>query len=376
MKLHRIFIAIAALIIFSTNTAFAITARSYIGPSLAYYDSTVPGRRSWSFLFFKGHNNDHIWETKGGSSWESPGVVNDNKVRTSWAFTSREPVSFAYELPAITRGLSPRSAKRWVYVVFKGHNNNLVWYTRKEIVEASSTQYMRDWTTPISISDTDTNYSPGATMHRWNGYDDEMFTVAWTNRFGTIQLKRASESASPVSHEIPFNMIGVGPLGYRSSNGPTLISYDGQLYVFFRGRDRDNQLYYAVSESNDTWAPRWRVSRIPYAYSTHSPVVTEHEGNIIVAFKGHNNNLIWLRRFDGESWHNMGYLRGVETTERPAIVSNGSIWTGYEFDLAFKTPGENNLCVGKLYIDYTIEGDLPGHYWEKTSGPDACSCER
>jgi len=379
MKLHRILIGVVMLLIISTSTSFGMTARSYIGPSLAYYNSSVPGRNSWSFLFFKGHNNDYIWEGNGTWTWEGLGRVNDGKESPSWAFTHDEPVAFAYELPAITGGGSPRAAFRSVYLVFTGHNNNYIWYTRKEIVEAYDEQRVENWTTPIYIPGTNTTYSPGAMMHNWTSstWYDETFTVAWTDSNGRIQLKRAYESIWPFMHRIPFEWRSVTPLpdSCRSSNGPALISYDGKPYVFFRGRSSDYQLYYATSESNDPTHPNWQVSRIPHAYSTHSPVVVEHEGNLIVAFKGHNNNKIWLRRFDGDRWHNMGYVKGIETTQRPALVSNGSIWTGYEFDLAFNSPGQSDLCVGKLYIDYTIEGDLAGHDWYQTSGPAACSCE-
>ncbi len=374
-----------------------MNAFSLIGPSLARYGSKT-------FLFFKGHNNEHIWEGEHtGSEWEGHGRVNDGRDPTSWAFTIAEPVSFTYTLPAITRGVAPRLEQTHTYLIFRGHNNSYVWYTRREIRRPyGGGVSFENWETPRYIPETVAQYAPGAAMHAWGRDDDPVMTIAYTDDSHRIRLKRAYESTRPLRHRTPFEWrdIPAIPSDYESGSGVTVISFKEKLYVFFRGNIRgyddspwhrpipDPQLYYAVSHSNNPNDPDWEVHVVPYAYSMLSPTATLHtfrrstpietveEESLIIAFKGHNNNYIWLRKFDGERWQNLGWIDGVCTSQRPAILSSG----GYSFTLAFipewkSTRGiDPNIAVGTLYINSGHEGDYADHEWNRTQGTDACFC--
>ncbi|MGA1864275.1 MAG: C25 family cysteine peptidase, partial [bacterium] len=343
----------------------ALTARSHIGPGLAYYS----GRETWTFLLFKGHNNDYIWEGRyKGGVWEGLGQVHDQD-STSWAFTDHEPVAFTYHLHAIETGVMPRTSRWWLYLVFNGHNNDYVWYTRKEIHEAYASVYMGDWETPRLIPGTDTDLSPGAAMHDW-GAGDEVLTIGYTGDDGRIHIKRA---AYDFYHQTPYEWQSVTslPSTAKSSDGPALISYNGKLYVFYRGTGTNYKIYYAVARNNNPTNPDWEISQIPYAYSTHTPSVTEYKGDLIVTFKGHNNQYIWIRRYDNETgeWQNMGYVKDLKTDQRPDIESTGNWLT-----LAFRAPNyaNTNLCVGSLILDENLRGDKPGHTWYKTTGDLCC----
>ena len=372
-----------------------MNAFSLIGPSVARYGSKT-------FLFFKGHNNEHIWEGEHttGSGWEGRGRVNDEKDPASWAFTNVEPVSFTYPLPAITRGRAPRSEQTHTYLIFNGHNNSYVWYTRRRI----STPYgggvfLENWRSPQYIPGTVAQYAPGAAMHAWGGDDDPVLTIAYTDRSNRIRLKRAHESTRPLRHSMPFEWRDIPAISedHKSGSGVTVISFKEKLYVFFRGNIRsydhstpwprpipDQQLYYAISQSNNPNDPDWEVRRVPNAYSMWSPTATLHtfssdeEESLIIAFKGHNNNYIWLRKFDGDRWQNLGWIDGVCTSHRPAILSSGN----YSFTLAFiperassRRGDDPNIAVGTLYITSGHEGDYADHGWNRTQGTDACFCQ-
>jgi hypothetical protein len=373
-----------------------MNAFSMIGPSLALYENARYGSKT--FLFFKGHNNEHIWEGEHttGSGWEGRGRVNDEKDPASWAFTNVEPVSFTYTLPAITRGLAPRSEQTHTYLIFKGHNNSYVWYTRREIRRPyGGGVSLENWGSPLYIPGTVAQYAPGAAMHAWGGDYDPVLTIAYTDHSNRIRLKRASESTRPLRHRTPFEWRDIPAISedYKSGSGVTVISFKEKLYVFFRGNISgyddstwhrpipDPQLYYAVSHSNNPNDPDWEVHRVPNAYSMLTLTATLHtfyreEESLIIAFKGHNNNYIWLRKFDGERWQNLGWIDGVCTSHRPAILSSG--W--YTFTLAFIPEWKSgrgvdpNIAVGTLNITSGHEGDYADHGWNRTQGTDACFC--
>ncbi|MGA1863909.1 MAG: C25 family cysteine peptidase [bacterium] len=371
MKTKKLFFYM--IIIFFTitiipNISFALIARTHLGPGLAYYS----GRETWTFLLFKGHNNDYIWEGRyKGGAWEGLGQVHDQD-STSWAFTDHEPVAFTYHLHAIETGLMPRGSRWWLYLVFNGHNNDYVWYTRKEINEAYASVYMGNWETPRLIAGTDTDLSPGAAMHDW-GAGDEVLTIGYTGDDGRINLKRA---AYDFNHQTPYEWQSVTslPSTAKSSDGPALISYNGKLYVFYRGAGTNYKIYYAVARNSNPANPDWEIFQIPYAYSTHTPSVTEYKGDLIVTFKGHNNQYIWIRRYDNETgeWQNMGYVKDLKTDQRPDIESTGNYLT-----LAFRPPNyaNTNLCIGSLILDENLRGDRPGHNWYKTTGSLCCPAD-
>lgn len=340
----------------------AMTARSNLGPSLAYYDAPS-GRSDWVFLFFKGHNNDYVWNAKGHYTWPTAEIVRDNRSPESFAFSNREPASLVYTLPAITHGMAPRTAKHHVYLAFAGHNNDQVWHTRREIHEAYASQYLGDWATPQTIPGAHSNHAPAVAVHDW--YDsptNKMFTVAWTALDGTIKVKRAHETTFPADHAWPFDYgdeTGL-PSSYKSAAGPAMLSVGSDLHVFFRGQGTDYRLFHA------TWSgSSWNVQTIPSAYSQLAPSVTLHDGDIYMAFAGHNNRYIWLRHHDRTTgtWRSLGYVAGLETSQRPSLVSTGS-----QLKLAFRGAAHNDTCVGSLYVDPTNGPGTAGHTWYHNSG--------
>lgn len=345
------------------NATSPMIARSNLGPALAFYDAPS-GRSDAGFVFFKGHNNDYVWSAKGYYTWPVAEIVTDNKSPESFAFTAKEPAAMAYTLPAITSGAALRVASHHVYLAFRGHNNNSVWHTRREIHEAYASQYLGDWQTPRTIPGAQSNYGPAVAFHDWyESPSNKMFTVAWTALDGTIKLKRATERTFPVDHSWPFSYDDVTglPSGYKSSDGPAMLSAGTDLHLFFRGQGTNERLYHASGPGSD-----WSIASIPNAYSKHAPSVTLWNGDILMAYSGHNNSNIWIRRFDTSAgtWQNLGYVEGLATDERPALVATAST----NLLLAFRSTSSNDTCVGTFYVDESAAPESAAHTWYQKSG--------
>ena len=265
-------------------------------------------------------------------------------------------------------------------LVFAGHNNDLIWYTAKQCPGRG--WY---WDTPKYIPDSYTSRAPAATMHRW---DD------WT---GLTVAYRGTRSSSAGSTRIYYRVKRgtnwtpeyVMPEEVITSNAPEIISFNRKLYVFYRGHEQNNRIYVARKEINRPSHTGWEFPDLDRAFTRRSRKRVEkrpgvftimetgekavsaviYEGSLLVAYVGHNNPYIWLRRSnDGVEWERLGYIRNVTTIDNPSLtVSNLSLY------LAFKPVGvETEICVGSLELEEGVTNETPGHTWTsiRTDRPD------
>lgn len=331
------------------------TLRTYTGPCLATHDEEA-------YLFHRIPSPDeNICESVyRGDSLLVLGPVHDENVRRSWAFTSRQPSAFGYF------GTGLLLADWHLRLVFTGHNNDLVWYTAKR--SPGRGWY---WDTPEHIPDTHTSRAPGATMHDWAGPTGPQLTVAYRGTFGSPA--GANRIYYRVKEGTRWSDEYVMPEEVRTFNGPEIISFRDTLYVFYRGAGLgDDEIYIARKQSNRPSDTRWEISGLPRAFtrpSAEDKAVSAviYEGALLVAYVGHNNDYVWLRRSsDGVSWERLGYIRGITTENNPALTVVGE--TLY---LAFKPVDDAEICFGTLAVEDN-EHDTPGHVWRSLRPMSCC----
>lgn len=284
------------------------------------------------------------------------GPVHDEDVSRSWAFTSKQPVAYGYNFMGMMVG------SRYLQLVYRGHNNDSIWHTRK-----TSDGRNWSWQTPEIVEGAHTDSAPGATAHDWAGLSGPQLTIAYTE----VDTGRIHYCVK-VGDE--WNPQYAMPEEARSSNGPEVISFDESLYVFFRGYGDDDWIYVARKLSNLPLSTRWDISRLSRAFTRRSETdravsAVVYDGALVVAYVGHNNDYISLRRStDGVNWDRLGYVRGPNTDHNPDLtVVGGTLY------LAFKPTGDEEICLGTLELDTENEHDTPGHVWRSVRPMDCCS---
>ncbi len=318
-------------LLFVNFSAYSANTFTALGPTFIE-ESGVSGRVS---IIFKGHNNHNIWqfnirEYSRYSTTSGPTTINDGL--GNFAFTSAEP-SVAY--------IQDWNELRAPILIFRGHNNRRIWYTYKRGGQ---------WQTPRSIDNLRTNYTPAIVNYFDISYDNQI--IAYTKDDNSIVLRKGSIYDNNWSGEIrlPGN-----PKTTRM--GPVLFVAHDRVYVFWRGEGDDARIHYAYSRefpTIDNWG--WQKKILPRAFTGNydsgsyqfSPVSIEFYGSsyLLVAYKGHNNNGIFLRMGGLGNWHKLGQVPGVYTLSKPAIINlpNGDTY------LAFKSIHSHEICVGELDI--------------------------
>jgi hypothetical protein len=273
-------------------------------------------------------------------------------------------------------------------LVYRGHNNHFIWYTSKR-----STGRDWFWDTPRYIPDTTTVYAPTATMHRWGGPTAEVLTVAYVgdanasegeNRIYYRHINGYQGESSP--EHVRWSEEFVLPEEIRINSAPSIISsfHDGResdyptLFIFYRGFGEENQIYVTRKEINRPGDTGWSLPlELPRAFTrietgevytgvrpAGGVAVVNYHGSIVVAYVGHNNDYIWLRKSsDGEDWDRLGYIRNTVTDEPVATRRNPTLAVvGDTLYMAFKAVDSHEVCVGTLELE-DGRRDALGHRW-------------
>ncbi|MFC2095421.1 hypothetical protein ACFLSW_03165 [Candidatus Bipolaricaulota bacterium] len=324
--------------------------RSDVGPSLAQHDGAA------FFLHRIPGPTENISEAVfQDGALTSLGSIYDEDVARSWALTSKQPVAYGYDFMGLMIGA------RYLQLVYRGHDNDSIWHTRK-----TSDGMNWHWETPEVVEGAHTDRAPGATAHNWAGVSGPRLTVAYTDPdTGRIHFRKKEGSSWSSEYTLPDEA--------RSSNGPEIITFDESLYVFYRGFGDDDWLYVGRKESNRASDTRWEISRLARAFTRRSTTdravsAVFYDGALVVAYVGHNNDYIWLRRStDGVNWDRLGYVRGPVTNHNPDLtVVDGTLY------LAFTPTGDEEICFGTLELDTENEHDTAGHIWRSLRPMHCC----
>jgi len=282
--------------------------------------------------------------------------VHDENVRRSSAFTDTQPAAYGYSHCGMAL------CDRYLQLVYTGHNNDSIWVTQKR-----SPGRGWFWDTPVSIPGAATRCAPGATAHDWPGITGPQLTVAYTDRDSRRIMLRVRQGDE-------WSGAYALPTSATSANGPEIVSFDGDLYVFYRGAGTDNALYVARKSSSRLSDTAWEIRGLPRAFTRPSDadraVSSAIVGDrLVVAYVGHNNDYVWLRATrDGVTWDRLGYVRHVLSEHTPALTVHGG--TLY---MAFTAAGDQEICFGTLEIDFANPNDTPGHRW-RSLRPIGSSC--
>ena len=283
------------------------------------------------------------------------GPIYDQDVARTWALTNKQPVAYGYDFMGLLVG------SRYLQLVYRDNDSDVIWQTRKSCPDGRHWY----WETPEVVEGAHTNRAPGATAHNWSGPSGPQLTVAYTDPdTGRIHFRVKEGTRWSAEYTLPEEA--------RTSNGPEIVSFGGSLYVFYRGYGDDDWLHVAKKATNLPSGTRWEISRLSRAFTRSSGTdravsAVAYDGALVVAYVGHNNDYLWLRRStDGETWDRLGYIRGPVSDHNPDLSAAGG--TLY---LAFKPTGDQEVCFGTLELDPENEHDTPGHIW-RSLRPMAC----
>ena len=328
------------------------TLRSDAGPCLAQHDGEP------YLIHVLPRPEENLWEAvlrDGEDDLAVLGAVHDENVARTWAFSDRQPVAYGYSFMGLLVG------SQHLQLVYADPDDSI---QQMRKTYAGGTNWT--WDTPEAVADAVTTRAPGATAHNWIGPSGPQLTVAYTDS-ATGRIHYRVKQGTRWSAEYTL------PEGARTSNGPEIVSFDDTLYVFYRGYGSDDWLYVARKVVNTPSNTEWEIARLPRAFTRRSETdravaAVAYEGALIVAYVGHNNDSIWLRRSpDGVNWDRLGYVRGPVTENNPDLtVSGGDLY------LAFRPTGDPEICFGTLEVDPENDHDTPGHVWRSLRPMRCC----
>ena len=347
--------SVKAILIFCLSFAcawnvFAVNIYTKKGPAIRI------GSSGNIYLFFTGHNNDYIWEARYNPTtriWTAPGrVLNSagNAARTT-------------ERPALLNANS---------VFFHGNvANDYIWH-----VERTSTTH--EWQRPNYLKYFLRTGEPATGTFTMRS-SPAVLTFSWAGSLNTptifftdlvsrrIEYTTRRETGSSI-----WSRPGLLPAQSVSNVGPAVANYGGTPLVFYAKRNT-HEIFLAAKnhdlsnrDTND-----WTLVGIPRAFSTADISATNiNDRGILLVYKGHNNSKIWLRLYrpafgnilQSSSWRRLGYVRGVETDQAPAIAYRDGTLV-----LAFKNPDVSashpvhSVDIGYLTVDESNRHDTPGH---------------
>lgn len=331
-------------------------------------------------LFFKGHNNSYIWKTTfkdipydpDQNSWDL--AIRVRAIAKAKRYNRLGP---AYNYAsALSEPVAYHSGDR-IFLFYTGRDNR-IWYTITPPMGGLHDDKSDSWTTPAYIPGQLTSSAPAVSSGIRGGVR-VAFKGLKDNRIYLKSCSRADLINEPVLGESIWGGIGQSTLpGFiQSSVGPYMFMWPNNNFVVYRGVGKDAQVYIARAY-NDSLGSFTRF-QIPYAFTKATPVATMHYetdelkrlrgdypiGNAIhVAYVGHNNDYIWLcvSPDRGETWWRLGYIEGISTRHRPALLSRTVEGKSLLY-LAFKPVNSLEVSVGRLEIDYSNRPDTAGHKW-------------
>ena len=142
----------------------------------------------------------------------------------------------------------------------------------------------------------------------------------------TIQqlcLTRAGYSPSSAEWSPEQQGVGVG-----SSNGPTLVEFNGELYAAWKGVPGDTRMFWS-SFDGANWSPEQQGVGVG---SSDAPSLAVFNGRVYAAWKGipGDTRMFWSS-FDGRSWSTEQPGVGVGSSDGPSLaVFNGKLYAAWK----------------------------------------------
>ncbi|WP_017292847.1 Calx-beta domain-containing protein [Geminocystis herdmanii] len=161
-----------------------------------------------------------------------------------------------------------------------------------------------------------------------------------------------------------------------SEQGPTLVTYNDELYAFFLATNGDNSVVYVTSDNpsnSDTWTTS---SRVPYDGGTNSSSdrigATVFNDELYIAFKADNSNNISVTSYNGSTWSSANSSATSQVIPNQGTSAGPSLIATDETLYLFFKSGNSSETI------FYISGEGLGENWtnDNASIPNQSSFDR
>ena len=214
---------------------------------------------------------------------------------------------------AIFRTLAPFSAP-WVYI-WKGiSGDDQLYHGRGRDADSQRASF------PSGAANARMTTAPAVTYHGW-AY------AAWKGASQSIWYSRLGARPDGQWDE-PRNVSGVG-----TSTGPSLASFQGKLWMAWKGIVGDQGIYFN-SFNGVSWTPQ---AGVPGVGTSTRPALAVFRGRLYMAWKGITGDpSMYFTSFDGSTWRPQAPIPNVGTSAYPSLaVLNDRLymaWKGIDGD--------------------------------------------
>jgi hypothetical protein len=126
--------------------------------------------------------------------------------------------------------------------------------------------------------------------------------------------------------------------GAKSASSPALTAFNGQLYLAYRGSGASTSLYICSSSDGSTWGSQTNITDQNSAQTSSPPALATFNGQLYLAYRGWgtSTSLYSCSSSNGTSWSsqtNVTTQNNAQTTVTagPSLAGfNGLLYMGYE----------------------------------------------
>jgi hypothetical protein len=151
---------------------------------------------------------------------------------------------------------------------------------------------------------------------------DGVLYLFWTNIDNRLWWARSSDNGATW---VNIQALQLGDLLPASSDGPTVVSANNSLYLFWKGEPGDNRIYSATF-NRTTWTDQEPISPssggVPE--TSAAPAAAMQGTTIHLAWRGASSSEIWWLTGTNGAWGSQKHIFGV-TGAAPALVVDGNL---------------------------------------------------
>lgn len=153
-----------------------------------------------------------------------------------------------------------------------------------------------------------------------------------------------------------------GGIDPKSNYTPSIIEYMGKLYMVYKGAHSDD-LFVATFDGK-YWTGNQEIADMPGGIepkSNYTPAIADYQGYLYMAYKGAHSNELYLTHFDGESWRGNQKISDMpgdidpKSTLAPAMAAYDDqlwlIYKGENFDHLYQATYDGSSWAGNIKIE-------------------------
>lgn len=109
----------------------------------------------------------------------------------------------------------------------------------------------------------------------------------------------------------------------RTSDSIAMAEYRNKLYIAYKGWD--NNTLWINSFDGTTWEGEQRIQ----GRTSHAPALAAFRGRLYIAYKGWNDDTLWINSFDGTNWAGEQKIEGSPHDSPALTVYHNRLYVGY-----------------------------------------------